>query len=252
MKSYSQLSFRAINCSVQQDECRLIKDETTFSYSLLDGDKLIDIYNGPPDLNSLKNYCILKSRGRTARSVPASKAPADAEVFNPPHLTDVNFDDEIKINYTFVMFYAPWCKHCKRFKPFWNQLYERYKDNTTMRVKVVNCVAQSHLCNRLKVNGFPTMFMYKQGKNMGEYEGGKYLNQLEEFIARNMSEEAMSIWLEHEKEKNRKNAERKAAKAARLAADAQIADIEKTRKVRNSCNAKEEDHELCVPEWAKN
>lgn len=102
MTSYSNLNFRVINCSVKQVECRFINDTTTSSYLLLDGaDKLVEIYTGLQELNSLRNYCILMSRGRTKRS--ATETTTDEVVIKAPHLTAATFDDYIKTNYTFVL-----------------------------------------------------------------------------------------------------------------------------------------------------
>jgi protein disulfide-isomerase-like protein len=41
---------------------------------------------------------------------------------NVPSLTTADFDDAVEKSITMVFFYAPWCGHCKRFKPVWQKV----------------------------------------------------------------------------------------------------------------------------------
>lgn len=47
------------------------------------------------------------------------------------NLTDLNFDLEVQnaLNSPWmIMFYAPWCPHCKRMLPTWEYLHQNFKN----------------------------------------------------------------------------------------------------------------------------
>ena len=53
-------------------------------------------------------------------------------------LTNDDFEDHIASSKHFVMFYAPWCGHCKRLEPVWLDLAKSYApiDGIIKEVKI--------------------------------------------------------------------------------------------------------------------
>ena len=50
------------------------------------------------------------------------------------HLTDATLKTELKRKkHALVMFYAPWCGHCKSAKPEFNQAAAEFKDDPKVR-----------------------------------------------------------------------------------------------------------------------
>ncbi|ODV84852.1 hypothetical protein CANARDRAFT_200175 [[Candida] arabinofermentans NRRL YB-2248] len=84
-----------------------------------------------------------------------------------------------------VEYYAPWCGHCKRLAPTYEELAAIYQNDTIGKEKVV--VAKlDHTANdvsNLDITGYPTLFLYPgDGSEKILYEGQRSLEALADFI----------------------------------------------------------------------
>ena len=59
----------------------------------------------------------------------------------------------------FFQFYAPWCGHCKKLEPIWNQVSQSLYP-PVVRVAQVDCTRFSAVATQYKVKGFPTLLLY--------------------------------------------------------------------------------------------
>ncbi|KAJ8307304.1 hypothetical protein KUTeg_015388 [Tegillarca granosa] len=90
------------------------------------------------------------------------------------HLTDDSFKNILKKKkHALVMFYAPWCGHCKKAKPEFTNAAEKYKDDTKVMFAAIDCTTQSSSCSTHEVTGYPTFKYFKYGKNPQNYMGGR-------------------------------------------------------------------------------
>ncbi|KRZ53771.1 Mitochondrial import inner membrane translocase subunit TIM44, partial [Trichinella nativa] len=55
-----------------------------------------------------------------------------------------------------VMFYAPWCGHCKRLMPTWEQVALTLS-NEPITVGKLDCTKHTSVTSELKINGYPTV-----------------------------------------------------------------------------------------------
>ena len=99
------------------------------------------------------------------------------------HLTDETFKTFTKkTKHCLVMFYAPWCGHCKAMKPDFITAAESFKDNRKTSFAAVDCTKYPSLCSTHEVQGYPTIKYFNYGKNSVKYMGPRSVESLIEFM----------------------------------------------------------------------
>jgi len=99
-------------------------------------------------------------------------------------LKEKNFDTEVKKFPHFVMFFAPWCGHCKKLGPTWQELAKKFNNdkNQTVAIAKVDCTVEKTLCQKQNIKGYPTIKLFKPGKEGENYSGGRSLEALTDHL----------------------------------------------------------------------
>jgi len=79
-----------------------------------------------------------------------------------------------------VEFYAPWCGHCKSLEPIWNQLAEKLADKEDIVIAKMDSTANE--VENVKVQGFPTLKLFKKDNTIVDYNGERTLEALAKFM----------------------------------------------------------------------
>lgn len=99
-------------------------------------------------------------------------------------LTGDNFD-EMVINQDsqgwLVMFYAPWCGHCKAAIPELNEAANLLKKEKLVKIGRINCDENRDKCGNYGIRGYPTIKWFANGSNE-DYQGGRDRNAFVSFI----------------------------------------------------------------------
>ena len=78
----------------------------------------------------------------------------------------------------FIEFYAPWCGHCKKLAPTWEEVATELKGK--VNVAKVDVTENQALGQQFGVKGFPTLLLFKNGK-MEKYKGARTKEALCEY-----------------------------------------------------------------------
>uniref|UniRef100_A0A8R1HRN8 Thioredoxin domain-containing protein n=1 Tax=Caenorhabditis japonica TaxID=281687 RepID=A0A8R1HRN8_CAEJA len=109
------------------------------------------------------------------------------EAINPPTaVLDLSekFLDVKDEGMWFVEFYAPWCAHCKRLHPVWDQVGHALADSDLpIRVGKVDCTRFTLVANKLGIQGYPTIIFFRNGHTI-DYRGGRDKESLISFAKR--------------------------------------------------------------------
>ncbi|GMH92024.1 hypothetical protein TrVE_jg2769 [Triparma verrucosa] len=94
-----------------------------------------------------------------------------------------------------LKFYAPWCGHCKRLEPTYNEVSERLKDSKT-KVGKIDGSSERSLAAIFSITGFPSLFyVAPDGQTVYKYKGSRTAEALVGYVQDGYkSDEALSFW----------------------------------------------------------
>jgi len=111
--------------------------------------------------------------------VPEAKAEGGAGSANSDLviLTDATFSQKIATGTWLVKFYAPWCGHCKRLAPTWDELASQVKGR--FNVAKVDCTVETGSCSDIR--GYPTIKLFHNGEAT-PYNGPRTIDAFADFV----------------------------------------------------------------------
>lgn len=84
----------------------------------------------------------------------------------------------------FVMFFAPWCGHCKSLKPTWTETatdLAEQEDASYTTLATVDCTVEKSVCERFGIRSYPTLLFFHQGK-VAKYEKRRSKESFIDFV----------------------------------------------------------------------
>ncbi|XP_015788270.1 protein disulfide-isomerase A4 [Tetranychus urticae] len=114
-----------------------------------------------------------------------------------------NFDELVTKSEKDVLveFYAPWCGHCKKLAPTFEDLGKALKDESGVEIVKMDATAND-VPSTFEVHGFPTIYWYPKGTKVPEkYNGGRELDDFISFIAKHATDELTGYTRDGKKKK---------------------------------------------------
>lgn len=100
-------------------------------------------------------------------------------------MTEATFQTGIQVSNALVMFYAPWCAKCKRFKGVFLQAALTLNEQFTFGV--VDISTQSKTVQDNGVSSFPTLLLFSHGKRAGVFDGEQTLMGLVSWLTKQIA-----------------------------------------------------------------
>jgi len=106
---------------------------------------------------------------------PPPEKPWKEEESDVAHLSEEDFKPFLKKKkHVLVMFYAPWCGHCKKAKPEVTAAAADFAEDPKVEIAAVDCTTDKSVCSAFEVSGFPTFkYFHYYNKEQKTYEGGR-------------------------------------------------------------------------------
>lgn len=180
-----------VDCTQHRSVCNQFEIKGYPTLLWIEDGKKIEKYQGQRTHEELKSF-VSKMMGNTEMNVN-DQQPATESTSAVLVLTGDDFDHGIQSGVTFIKFFAPWCGHCKRLAPTWEELGKKFISNPSVNIVKVDCTveASKSLCSEQEVDGFPTLFLYKNGEKISEYKGSRTLDDLHDFVTQHLGHDEL-------------------------------------------------------------
>jgi protein disulfide isomerase len=98
--------------------------------------------------------------------------------------------DDLEKDVILVDFYAPWCGHCKKLAPVYDELGLHFKDNKRVVIGKIDASANT-IRKDIPIQGYPTIYAFSKGERHS-YSGGHDLDSMVAFVEAFLNEEEKS------------------------------------------------------------
>ncbi|CAE7767649.1 P4hb, partial [Symbiodinium microadriaticum] len=129
----------------------------------------------------------VKATLKSEEPSPADTA-GDVVVLKGKSFNELVMDNEKDV---LVEFYAPWCGHCKKLAPVYDELGAMYKDNENIVIAKMDSTANEIDVPGVDVKGFPTLYFFPgKDKKAVKYEGGREVEDFVDYLKKNAHNDA--------------------------------------------------------------
>ncbi|KAF7267893.1 thioredoxin domain-containing protein pretaporter [Rhynchophorus ferrugineus] len=185
MEFNEEITIAKIDCTEYRGLCSSYDVRAYPTLLWFENGQKLDRYTGERSLEELKKY-VNKMAGAKIKTETTEQIKTQVVEEGEP-VVDLGadiFKEEIKEGITFVDFFSPWCGHCKRLAPTWEQLGKKLQNTKGVKIAKVDCTVPDNreFCNQQEIDSFPSLFLYKDGEKISQYSGNRELQDLYDFV----------------------------------------------------------------------
>jgi len=179
--SKGKFNVAKVDCTVEKDVCT---DNGVRGYPTvkLFVDGKVHDYQGARTIEAFTSF-VEKTKNPAAVEEVKEEVKKEAPVQDPTSdvvtLGDATFKDKVKEGDWLIEFYAPWCGHCKKLAPIWEELATKSKGQ--FNVAKVDCTVETGTCGDEGVRGYPTVKFFSGGKKF-DYSGARTIEEFTKFV----------------------------------------------------------------------
>ncbi len=119
-----------------------------------------------------------------ALALVAAVATAGVVKLNANNFDEVVMDSSKDV---FVKFFAPWCGHCTRMAPAWEELAKSQESNADVVIAELDADAHRSKAQEFGIRGFPTIKLFTKANKAGkDYQGARDANSFANFLKANL------------------------------------------------------------------
>ena len=78
--------------------------------------------------------------------------------------------------------FAPWCTYSKKAMPLWEKIKEKYKDDSTLSLKLLNSEDDKEAMKPFKISSFPTFVLEKEDGTIHRFKGERTVQGISAFV----------------------------------------------------------------------
>jgi len=99
-------------------------------------------------------------------------------------LTALTFDKTVDgSSNVLVEFYTPWCPHCQKLSPTYEEVGAAFQQQDDVIIARVNLDVESNLGTKFSITGLPTLLWFPQGSTQpARYDGSKDANSIVRWV----------------------------------------------------------------------
>lgn len=175
-----QHNIAKIDCTIEKGLASRFGIQGFPTIKFLKDGKVYD-YNGQRTVDSFVTYLSGGYSTAPVNALPAAQAPPapaqqqQAETKQEAKggsdvvvLTTSNFEELTSKGEWYLKFYAPWCGHCKRLAPIYDDVATQLKGK--VNVGKIDCTIEKALCSQYGIKGYPTVY-YLRDAELRQYPG---------------------------------------------------------------------------------